>query len=142
MDAVNLSYSHVPQLIAVSSQSEYKGLTPIQVIGRAIAERTEIPWAHLLDRYVTLAEELRTASQFIKEVGADKYAGVKYGGLSLEIKNLLYLCVKALVILGGEESLRNYGGIGGDSSTVAVPMRPVIDSLIEKLKERQTNLPN
>jgi hypothetical protein len=52
----------------------------------------------------------------------------------------VFCVVNSLVILGGEESMRNYGGIGDDSSTVALPMRPVIDSLIEKLKERQTNL--
>jgi hypothetical protein len=44
---VNQSFSHIPQLIAVSGQVEYKGLAPIQLIGCAMAERTEVPWDSL-----------------------------------------------------------------------------------------------
>jgi hypothetical protein len=70
-----------------------------------------------------LAAELTTTSRYISDIGEDRHAGIKYGGVSQEIKNLLYFCVRALIILGGEESLRNYAGFGGDHSQSAVPMK-------------------
>jgi hypothetical protein len=134
---VTQSFSHIPQLVAVSTQVEFKGLTPIQIIGRAMGERSEIPWDSLFDKFPALREELKTTSDYIASIGEDKYAGVKYGGVAQEIKNLLYFCVRALIILGGEESLRNYAGFGGDGSQSAVPMKVTLDAVIERLKERQ-----
>jgi hypothetical protein len=137
---VNQSFSHIPQLIAVSGQVEYKGLAPIQLIGRAMAERTEVPWDSLFSRFPALAAELTTTSRYITDIGEDRHAGIKYGGVSQEIKNLLYFCVRALIILRGEESLRNYAGFGGDSSQSAVPMKITLDAILDRLKERQVKL--
>lgn len=53
---VSQSFSHVPQLVAVASQVDFKVLAPIQLIGRAISERTEIPWDTLFDKFPILAE--------------------------------------------------------------------------------------
>ena len=137
---VNQSFSHVPQLIAVSGQVEYKGLVPVQLIGRAMAERSEVPWDALFAKFPALAAELTTTSQYITDIGSDKHAGIKYGRVSQEIKNLLYFCVRALIILEGEESLRNYAGFGGDSSQSAVPMKITLDAILDRLKERQVKL--
>jgi hypothetical protein len=137
---VNQSFSHVPQLIAVTGQVEYKGLAPIQLIGRAMAERSEVPWDMLFDRFPILAEELTSTSRYISDIGSDVHAGIKFGGVSQDIKNLLYFCVRSLIILGGEESLRNYAGFGGDNSQSAVPMKITLDALIDRLKERQIKM--
>jgi hypothetical protein len=137
---VNESFPHVPQLVAVSRQVEYKGLAPIQLIGRAMAERSEIPWDAVFSRFPALAEELTTTSQYITNIGADRHAGVKNGGVSQEIKNLLYFCVRSLIVLGGEESLRNYAGFGGDNSQSAVQMKITLDAIIDRLKERQIKM--
>jgi hypothetical protein len=37
-----------------------------------------------------------------------------------------------LIVFGGEESLRNYAGFGGDNSQLSVPMKITLDALIEK----------
>lgn len=137
---VSQSFTHVPQLVAVASQVDFKGLAPIQLIGRAISERIEIPWDMLFERFPILAEELESTTQYINEIGSDVYAGVKYGGVAQDIKNLLYFCVRALIVIGGEESLRNYAGFGGDSSQLAVPMKVTLDAIIERLKDRQVKL--
>jgi hypothetical protein len=87
-----------------------------------------------------LKSELETVALFVKEIEGDAYAGVKNVGISQEIKNLLYFCVRALKILGGEDSLRSYGEFGGDNSQLTVPMKVTIDAMIEKLKERQVKI--
>ena len=71
---VSQSFSHVPQLVAVASQVDFKGLAPIQLIGRAISERTEIPWDTLFDKFPILAEELNLTTQYITEIGSEVYA--------------------------------------------------------------------
>lgn len=137
---VSQSFSHVPQLIAVASQVDFKGLAPIQLIGRAISERTEIPWETLLEKFPILAEELNLVNQYITEIGSDVFAGIKYGGVAQELKNLLYLSVRALIVIGGEETLRNYAGFGGDNSQLTVPFKITLDAIIERLKDRQVKL--
>lgn len=137
---VSQSFTHVPQLVAGASQVDFKGLAPIQLIGCALSERTEIPWDTLFERFPILAEELGLTTQYITEIGDDVYAGVKYGGVSQDLKNLLYFCVRALIVIGGEESLRNYAGFGGDNSQMAVPMKVTLDVIIERLKDRQVKL--
>lgn len=140
LQVVNQAYTHVPQLDAVTGQVQFKTLTPLQFIGRAIAERTEIPWRSLFGKFVTLETELNLANQFLKEIEGDPFAGIKYGGITQELKNLLYFCVRTLIVLGGEESLRTYAGYGGDNSQLAVPMKITLDALIERMKERQAKL--
>jgi hypothetical protein len=139
-DAVNRTYTHVPQLIAVSGHFKCKGLASIQIIARAIGKRTDVPWINIFDRFPTLSAELLTVDLFVKKIEGDAFAGIKYGGISKQIKNLLYLSVRALIVLGGEKSLRAYGGIGGDSSQQTVPMKITIDAIIDELKERQVKL--
>jgi len=51
---VGKSYSHIPQMVAVINQVEYKEMTPVQLIGRAMAERTEVPWEALLHQLLLL----------------------------------------------------------------------------------------
>jgi len=130
-------YKAVPQLQALAGQATFKGMTSLQVISRAIAERTEVPWSLLLSKFPVLGSELNTATEFIKLVQGDPFAGMKYGGISREIRNLQYFCTKILIILGGEETLKRYAGYGGDSSTQAVPLKLQLDVWIEKLKEAQ-----
>lgn len=105
-----------------------------------MAERSEVPWDALFNRFPVLAEELSSTSQYISDIGSDIHAGIKFGGVSQDIKNLLYFCVRSLIILGGEESLRNYAGFGGDSSQSAVPMKITLDALIDRLKVRQVKM--
>jgi len=87
-----------------------------------------------------LASELEMTNSYVKFTQKDKFAGVKYGGVSQDVKNLLYFCDRGLIILGGEESLRGYGGFGGDNTQFSVPMKIQIDALVEKLKERQVKV--
>jgi hypothetical protein len=139
-NVVNQAYTHVPQLIAVTSQADFKGLTPLQVTGRAIAEQTEIPWENLLNKFSVLSSELKIANNFVKEVSNDVFAGIKYGGISQETRNLLYFCVRVLIVLEREESLRPYAGFGGENSQLSVPMKVTLDALIEKFKDQQVKL--
>lgn len=53
---------------------------------------------------------------------------------------MLYFCVRSLIVFGGEESLRNYAGFGGDNSQLSVPMKITLDALIEKKKDSQIKL--
>lgn len=70
----------------------------------------------------------------------DPFAGIKYGGTAQEIKNLLYFSVRALIVLGGEETLRTSARYGGDNSQLAVPMKITLDALTERMKERQVKM--
>jgi hypothetical protein len=79
---VNQSFTHIPQLVAVSSQTEFKGLAPIQSIGRAISKRSEIPWEALLEKLPILSEELKLANRYVTEIGNDVFAGIKFGGFA------------------------------------------------------------
>jgi hypothetical protein len=33
------------------------------------------------------------ANKFVKEIEGDIFAGIKYGGIAQDIKNILYFCV-------------------------------------------------
>jgi len=134
---VSKSYNHVPQLVALAGQTTYKGLTGLQMIARAISERSDVPWVGLFERYPVLASEFEVAKQFLDSLEDDTFAGVKYGGISQEIKNLLYLSVRSLIILGGEESLKSYAGFGGEGTQLTVPMKTTLDLIITKIKEEQ-----
>ena len=90
---VNQSYSYIPQMIAVANQTGFKGLTPIQLISRALSERTDVPWALIFELHPALKPELESVTKFVKAIEGDPYAGIKYGEISQDIRNLLYLCV-------------------------------------------------
>lgn len=106
------SYSYIPQLIACVNQVQYSGLTPIQIISRALSERSEVPWSATLSIHKALGTELTKGTQFIKLSEGDVYAGMKYGVISQEIKNLLYLFMRVMIVFGGEDTLRGYAGVG------------------------------
>ena len=100
-----------------------------------MSERTDVPWAMIFELHPALKPELVSVTKFVKAIEGDPYAGIKYGGISQDIRNLLYLCVRILIILGGEETLRRYGGIGGDNLTV--PMKTNLDATVNQIKENQ-----
>jgi hypothetical protein len=53
----------------------------------------------LFEKFPILAEELGLTTQYITEIGVDVIDGVKYGGVSQELKKLLYFCVRALIVI-------------------------------------------
>jgi hypothetical protein len=139
-NAINQSFGYIPQMVALINQAEFKGMAPLQLIGRGIAERTEIPWENVFSKCPILQTELTVAHRYLKFIKGDKFPALKYGGISQDIKNLQYFCVRCLIVLGGEETLRNYAGVGGDNAQITVPMKVVLTAIIEKMKDRQAKI--
>jgi hypothetical protein len=106
---------------------EYKGLTPLQIISPAFNERTEVPWEGLILKLRVLRRQLDPLTKHPLQIKGDPFAGTKFGGIAQAVKNLLYLCMRVLIILRGEETLRNYAGVGGYNSRISVTLKVVRD---------------
>jgi hypothetical protein len=134
---VDNAFPDDPILRALLDHAAYKGMTVPVIIANVFSSFPTFGWMHLFATNPVLQTEVVYLLRFVTQVKGDVYAGFKFPGVANTVKNLAYLCVRLQSEVGGDEQIKKYNGIGGINNKTPIPMKSLLDKLVDQFKKAQ-----
>lgn len=112
----------------------YRGMTPIVNILNSISNFPSFPWNSLIKSNSQIKAEFITLKKILQVCRDDVLLGYKISGAGTAVPNLSYLSICLLIDVGGNETLKNYRGIGPHNKS-KVTGSTYLNSLVEGYKK-------